>query len=106
MRGTFEVYLELGSLRATVAELRRRGWSNKSFVTKGGRHVVGRPFTKATLHGLLTNVLYRGQVRCGDEVVIGVHEPIVDGDLWEAQAPTVLGGQLHEVLAAPEVFQL
>ncbi len=83
VRDTFELYLERGSLRATIAELKRRAWSNKSFLTKSGRCVTGRPFTKATLHALLTNVLYRGQVRCGDEVVAGVHEPIVDGDLWD-----------------------
>lgn len=84
VRATFELYLEHGSLRATVAELSRRGWVNKSFTSKGGRQTTGRTFTKATLSALLSNVLYRGQVRCGNEAVPGVHEPIVDEDVWVA----------------------
>jgi len=82
VRATFELYLEQGSLRETVTELARRGWVNKSFTSKDGRQTTGRNFTKATLSALLSNVLYRGQVRCGNEAVPGVHEPIVEDDLW------------------------
>lgn len=84
VRATFALYLELGTLRAVIAELKRRGWANKSFVGKRGQPIAGQPFTKATLHGLLNNVLYRGQTRCKDGVVPGVHEAIIDADLWDA----------------------
>jgi len=87
--------------------LNRRGWSNKSFVTKGSRRVTGRSFTKATLDSLLTNVLYRRQVRCNDEAVAGVHEAIVESELWDAhaahlhhQASTALS--LLHLLAPPQ----
>jgi len=51
---TFQLYLERGSLRETVAELKRRGWHNKSFSRPRSRSTDRRPFSKATLYALLT----------------------------------------------------
>jgi site-specific DNA recombinase len=84
VRSTFQLYLDRGSLRETAAELRRRGWHNKTFTTRGNKTTEGRAFTKATLHGLLTNTTYTGQMRCGTDLVAGAHEAIVDAALWEA----------------------
>ena len=71
---TFRLYLERGTLRATVEELRRRGWRSKT----------GNQFSANRLHGLLTNVLYVGQVRAGADRVQGAHEAIVPRELWDA----------------------
>jgi site-specific DNA recombinase len=84
VRATFDLYLELGTLREVVAELRRRGWRNKRFIGKHGREVIGGPFTKATLHALLTNIVYRGLMHCANEVVAGAHQEIVDARTWDA----------------------
>lgn len=84
VRQTFELYLTRTSLREVVDELNHRAWRNKSFHGKRGQQVIGKPFTKTRLHGLLTNVLYRGQIRCQDEVVDGQHERIVPNALWES----------------------
>ena len=84
VREIFQLYVDLGTLREVVAELKRREWINKAYTGKRGQHVPGRPFTKASLHGLLTNVVYRGQTRCKDGVVPAVHAPIIDADLWDA----------------------
>ena len=37
-------------------------------------------FLMRFLAWILTNVLYRGQMRCGDDVVAGVHDPIVEAE--------------------------
>ena len=84
VREIFDLYLSSGSLREVVAELRVREWTNKSYLGKRGQPVPGYAFTKGTLHGLLTNVLYRGQTRCKDGVVAGAHDAIVDTSLWNA----------------------
>ena len=84
VRQTFELYLDRTSLREVVDELNHRAWRNKSFVSQRGQQVIGKPFTKTRLHGLLTNVLYCGQIRCQDEVVDGQHERIVPDSLWDA----------------------
>jgi len=79
VRQIVELYLAHGGLIATVGELERRGIRNKSWTNKAGKTVRGRAFTKTTLHALLTNPLYAGKVRCGNEVVDGKHEAILDG---------------------------
>ncbi len=84
VRATFGLHLEHGTLRSTVEELRRRGWRNKTFVNKKGVAVDGEELTKPRLHGLLTNPLYVGMVRVGDDLVQGAHEAIVPRELWDA----------------------
>ncbi len=86
VRTIFALYLEHGGLVATVAELDRRGIRNKTFVNKRGKQVRGGAFNKSTLRGLLTNVLYTGQVRCGNEVVEGRQEAIVTNAVFEQVA--------------------
>lgn len=82
VRQIFETYLERESILATVADLDSRGWKNKRYVTKKGETKGGRPYTKASLHALLTNVLYLGKLRHRDEVYEGEHERIVDPEVW------------------------
>jgi site-specific DNA recombinase len=84
VREMFELYLQSNSLRDAVAELRRRGWISKSLVTRHDRRIHGKPFSRSTLHSVLTNDVYRGKVRCADGLVAGVHEPIIGSELWEA----------------------
>ena len=84
VREMFALYLQSNSLRDAVVELRRRGWTSKSLVTKRDRQIHGRAFSKTTLHSILTNNVYRGMVRCTDGLVVGVHEPIIGAELWEA----------------------
>ena len=84
VRTIFRLYRESGSIRDVVADINRRGWTSKAYVGKKGQQIVGFPFTKGSLHGLLTNVVYRGQIRTKDGVVVGVHEAIIDEPTWTA----------------------
>jgi len=45
--------------------------------------VVYNPFTKATLHKLLTNITYLGKVRYKNEVHDGEHAAVVDPEIWK-----------------------
>ncbi len=82
VRQTYELYLENLSLLATVRELDRRGWVTKCWTTKKGTRRGGRMFTKNSVHQLLTNVTYTGQLRYKDEVHHGEHQAIVDPDTF------------------------
>ena len=62
VRAIFQLYLELQSLIPVVVELERRGWTNKRWTTRKGRERGGKPFTKTSLHRLLTNVVYVGKI--------------------------------------------
>ena len=81
---TFQLYLERGTLRATVEELRRRGWRNKSFTTKKGTTATGNEFSLNTLHALLCNAIYIGLVKAGTDLVAGAHDAVVPRELWDA----------------------
>ncbi len=82
VRQIFELYLDHQSLLPTVTELNRRGWTTKRWTTRKGAHRGGRLFTKNSLHALLTNVTYIGQIRYKDEVHHGEHTGIVPPDLF------------------------
>lgn len=83
VRQIFALYVEHEGLIPVVAELERRGWRNKAWVTKAGTKRGGRLFDKGTVWNLLRNVAYIGQVGYKDEVHDGEHEAIVDHDLWQ-----------------------
>jgi len=83
VREIFLLYLKHGGLLPVVQELAARGWLNKAWRTKTGEHMGGRPFDKCSLHALLTNPLYVGQVRHKDNIYAGEHEAIVDTDVFE-----------------------
>ncbi len=78
VRAIFALYLEHQSLLPVVKELERRGWLSKSWQTRQGRTRAGRPFTKTSLHRLLTNVVYAGKVRYKDEVHDGEQPALID----------------------------
>jgi site-specific DNA recombinase len=68
VRTIFDLYLEHQAMIPVIKELDRRGWLNKRWTTRKGHERGGKPFTKTSLHKLLTNVAYIGKVRYKDEV--------------------------------------
>jgi site-specific DNA recombinase len=92
VQAIFALYLECGGLLATVQELAKRGWKNKRWQTRKGPVRGGLSFTKASLHHLLTNVVYRGKVKYKNEVHPGEHQAIVDSQVWQ---------QVQEKLSRP-----
>ena len=95
VRAIFDLYVERGSIAEVMHELRSRGWRNKTFTGKRGQAIAGREFTKATLHGLLTNPLYRGLIRTKDGVVTGEHEAIVTAEAWDAVQAQLASNRQH-----------
>jgi site-specific DNA recombinase len=78
VRAIFALYLEHEALLPVVRELERRGWANKRWQTRKGHVRGGLPFTKTSLHRLLSNIAYTGKVRYKDEIHDGEHPAIVD----------------------------
>jgi site-specific DNA recombinase len=74
VREIMQLFLDFGSLVATLEELERRGWKNKA----------GGIYNKDTLRRLLTNPLYLGKVSYLDEIHDGVHDRIIDQELWDS----------------------
>ena len=82
VRAIFDLYLEYRTLIPAVREINRRGWTTKQWTTKNGREHRGKPFTKSGLFGLLTNVIYTGQVNHKGTFYPGEHQAIVDPAVW------------------------
>ncbi len=83
VRQIFDLYLESGSLLTVAAELARRGWNDKTWMTRDGRQRGGQPFDKCRVHKLLTNVLYAGKVTHKGEVYAGEHRAIISMDVFD-----------------------
>ena len=90
VRAIFDLYLELRSLTAVVAEVRSRGWSTKSWVTKQDRTVPVRQMTRTYVAHLLKNPAYVGKVRIDGEVFLAEHSAIVEEKVFDA-AQRLLG---------------
>lgn len=91
VRGIFQIYLDKQSLIATIKELEERGWATKRWKTRSGHERGGKAFKLNSLHRLLTNPIFTGQVVFQGAVYEGEHKPIVDLNTWQATQRTLHG---------------
>lgn len=83
VRAIFQLYLDYQGLLPVVQELEKRQWVNKLWVSRNGDELGGKPFCRTSLHKLLTNVAYAGQVKHKQSTYAGEHAPVVDPDTWQ-----------------------
>ena len=83
VRAIFDFYVEKGSLVAAAEELNRRGLRRKSWVTKTGTSRAGKPWDRVNLHRILTDPIYTGMQKLGDDVFPGEHQAIVPKALFQ-----------------------
>ena len=83
VREIFASYLSGKSLLAVAEEINHRGWTTKP---NGRRNAAlpGRPYDKAAVRRILTNVVYLGKVRYRGEIHDGAHDAIIDAATWDA----------------------
>jgi DNA invertase Pin-like site-specific DNA recombinase len=98
VREIFRRYLELGSVRLLMEDLNRRGIRSKVRVARNGKQSGGNPFFRGALYSLLSNPIYIGEIRHKGIRHPGLHEPIVNRELWDA---TQLLLRSHAVGRAP-----
>jgi len=82
VRAIFDLYLERRSLAAVVQEVKTRGWTTKSWVTKAERVVPPRPMACDYIAQLLRNPAYVGKVRIDGETFAAEHAPLVEADTF------------------------
>jgi site-specific DNA recombinase len=92
VRAIFELYLKHQGMIPVVQELEKLGWLTKRWQTRKGHCRGGQPFTKSSLHHLLTNPVYLGKVKHKKEVHPGEHPAIIPVDIWQ-QVQNLLGHQ-------------
>jgi site-specific DNA recombinase len=83
VREIFDLFRAHLSLPPVVAELRKRGWVNKSWTSRQGIEHIGRPFKKVSLRRLLTNAAYAGKVEYRGTIYEGEHPAIIEASVWQ-----------------------
>jgi hypothetical protein len=111
VREIFRRYLELGGVRLLMEELNRRGIRSKVRVAKNGKTSGGNSFFRGALYVLLSNPIYIGEIRHKGVRHPGLHEPIVDRELWEKtqlllRSQAVRGGSRTKAVASPLMGRL
>jgi site-specific DNA recombinase len=76
-------YLELGSVPKLKTYLDENGIKSKERISAGGVRSGGVSFFRGALYWILQNRIYIGQIRHRDQFYPGLHEAILQHDLWE-----------------------
>jgi len=84
VRRIFKRYLALGSATELAKELNKAGHKTKSWVTKAGRDMPGKPWNKSHVYRVLNNVHYLGEIPHKGETYRGEHSAIIPRAIWEA----------------------
>ena len=80
----FQRYIQVGCLTKTLRDLRTREILTKRTFRKDGSTRGGIPFGKGSLHYLLRNRVYIGEIIHKENHYPGEHEPIVDRVLFDS----------------------
>ena len=104
VRYIFQQYLELGTVSALQAELKRQNIISKAWVSGSGRKKGGVGYSRGALYYLLRNPLYVGRIAHRDATYDGQHPAIVDQDLWDQVQATLTRNRqsMHRTAKATE----
>ncbi|MGH9552273.1 MAG: recombinase family protein, partial [Terriglobales bacterium] len=84
VRFIFRRYLELGSVYKLKDELAAKRITSKLRPNANGKARGGRPIAAGALYHLLQNPIYCGRIAHKGQSYEGVHEAIIEPELWEA----------------------
>jgi DNA invertase Pin-like site-specific DNA recombinase len=84
VRSIMDRYLKADSIKALVQELARDGIVSKRRTSKRGNVMGGVAIKRGALKCLLSNPIYVGKVRHKDKIYPGLHDAIVDRELFNA----------------------
>ncbi len=91
----FTRYLELGAMNELLADLKAKGHKTKEWMTKSGKHYPPKDFAKSSVYRILNNKIYIGKIehKAAKKVYDGLHEPIIEPQLWERVQALLSGNQ-------------
>lgn len=83
VRALYDVYLKLGNIKKTTAEMNAQGYRTAIRPRKDGSHNGGIPFGVGTVRNILSNPVYKGAVSHKGKIYQGQHEAIIDPGEWQ-----------------------
>ena len=84
VRALYDIYQQLGTVRAVKEEAARLGLKSKRRISPSGRISGGTPFDRGHIHHMLTNPVFAGRIRHRKVIHEGQHPAIIDPKVWEA----------------------
>lgn len=82
-RMIFERYLALGNVRELKQELDAKKILSPKHISLTGNEHGGQLFSRGALYSILRNPAYIGKIQHKDKVHEGLHEGIIDYELWQ-----------------------
>ena len=79
----FRRYNQLKSVRLLKQDLDRRGLVSKVRTGRNGLKLGGKAYSRGKLYKLLSNPIYKGEIRHLKTCHPGLHEPVIGSRLWE-----------------------
>jgi site-specific DNA recombinase len=108
VRAIFQRYLALGNVRFLAEQLVTDGILSPPRSTATGKTIGGGPFTRGQLYLMLKCRTYLGEISHKDQIYPGLHDGIVDRELWDAVqaklAAHVQGSRSGARAAAPSLL--
>ena len=89
VRHILQRYVDLGSGRALIENLRITGYRTRRSATRGGI-----PWTRGPLFYLLSNRIYLGEIVHQGVAYPGEHKPIISAELWDAVQRMMAGNRV------------
>jgi site-specific DNA recombinase len=83
VRLIFRRYNQLKSVRLLKQDLDRRGLVSKVRNGRNGLRMGGKAYSRGKLYKLLSNPIYKGEIRHFKTCHPGLHERVIDGGLWD-----------------------
>jgi len=83
VRLIYDRYLKLGTVRALAEYLDAQGIRSHRRQTQSGRWIGGSRITRGSLYVMLRNPIYVGQVVHRGATYPGLHQPIIDREVWK-----------------------
>lgn len=111
VRMAFEWYAKCKSPLEVAQRLNQAGHRTREVQTGSGHTEGGKPFSASFVKRILANPTYRGKIThgrgSGREIYDGLHEPIIDEELWERTRPEVVdsGSSCPPVWTEPHLLK-
>ena len=99
----FQLYLELGSLRAVEDRAKALGLTSKPRISSRGKGTGGHPLSRGQIHYLLCNPVYRGLIRHKKNTYPGLHPAIIDQPLWDPVQTSLRQGSQRPRQGSPSI---
>lgn len=96
VRCIFDTYVKERRLTAVHRKLLEQGFRRKVWKSRSGAVRGGTSISQGSVHHVLSNPVYVGEVSHRGERYPGIHEPIIDRALWD---------RAQEVLAERQLFR-